>query len=197
MAEVGRRGPIGIDFLKGCAIFRNMGKICILLLCLASFPSAAGERWDAVWKSFEKINDVRPTRRFGVGQAMLDEYRAAHPNFNFQPDLKDLIEPQAKQIHRYFYDSYRIGDIRNAKVALAVFKLYAVLDKAQLEKVIVDAINEYYQFGEWTPKDLSWRKWPVFSAALGSPSIPRYLDVKEENTDAFLDILSKHAKKYQ
>ena len=71
-----------------------------------------------------------------VNQEKLDMYRAAHPRYNFPEHIKDLNEPQAKQILSYFWDNYRFGDYKYDEIQEKVWDMMIHMSMSDLEKQI-------------------------------------------------------------
>lgn len=140
----------------------------------------------------EKIPEGNiPGRRFGVSQKMLSSYRSSHPNFNFPEKLKNLIEPQAHQIHQYFYENYRIGEIKDEVMRAMIFKLCTQMEIEQIEKIVNQSISEFYEVGKFSENEKGYNR-PAFDAPFGSVAMISYLNVKDENVQPFLDILVKN-----
>ncbi|MDR1476910.1 MAG: hypothetical protein LBI17_02155 [Rickettsiales bacterium] len=72
--------------------------------------------------------------------------------------------------------------------------MHKAMEEDEMEVAIVSAINEYYKFGEFTQKNEAWRDWPAFKAPLGSTAMARYLDMKDENVQVFINILDRYSK---
>ncbi|MDR2933897.1 MAG: hypothetical protein LBU68_01280 [Rickettsiales bacterium] len=132
-------------------------------------------------------------RGFGVSQEKLDMYRAAHPNYNFGKDVRDLTREQAEQILKYFWDNYRFGEIQHDKLREKIFDMYVKMLFDKFEKAINETISNHYKFGkyyegpEWAKKDR-----PDFYAPFGSVSTISHLsDVKPENAEKILELLNE------
>ena len=94
-----------------------MKKLAFVLLLIIPMVAVADRRSDFVNKILEyentqTDNNTARINTYGVNQEKLDMYRAAHPRYNFPEHIKDLNEPQAKQILSYFWDNYRFGDYK-------------------------------------------------------------------------------------
>lgn len=84
----------------------------------------------------------QPTN-IGITQPTLDKYNADHPNFNFPRNVKDLTGDQAQQIYAEdYYDERRIGEIKNERIATAVFDMGMMSNFNNVGKIIQETLND-------------------------------------------------------
>lgn len=78
----------------------------------------------------------------GITQATLDKYIADHPRFNFPLDLKKLTGEQAQQIYSEdYYDERYIGEIKNDRIASAIFDMGVMSDFTNVGKIVQETLN--------------------------------------------------------
>ena len=128
-----------------------MKKIVLIFMLLTPIISLADRRSDFIEAvlDYEKTN-VNQARinAYAVNQEKLDMYRATHPRYNFPEHIKDLNEPQAKQILSYFWDNYRFGDYKYDEIQEKVWDMMIHMQMSELENKINGAIREYYKFDD-------------------------------------------------
>ena len=120
----------------------------MLLTPVISFADRRSDFIESVLE-YEKTN-VNQARinAYAVNQEKLDMYRAAHPRYNFPEHIKDLNEPQAKQILSYFWDNYRFGDYKYDEIQEKVWNMMIHMSMSDLEKQINECIRKYYKFDD-------------------------------------------------
>lgn len=84
----------------------------------------------------------QPTN-IGVTQPTLDKYNADHPNFNFPEIVKDLSPEQVQQIYMEdYYDERRIGEIKNERIAMAIFDMGVMSNFRNVIKMVQKTLND-------------------------------------------------------
>ena len=79
----------------------------------------------------------------GITQPTLDKYNADHPEFNFPDNVKDLTGEQAQQIYgEDYYDERRIGEIKNERIAAAIFDMGVMSNFNNVGKTIQETLND-------------------------------------------------------
>ncbi|MCR5194468.1 MAG: hypothetical protein K6B71_03005 [Alphaproteobacteria bacterium] len=160
-----------------------MKKIVLIFMLLTPIISLADRRSDFIEAvlDYEKTN-VNQARinAYAVNQEKLDMYRATHPRYNFPEHIKDLNEPQAKQILSYFWDNYRFGDYKYDEIQEKVWDMMIHMSMSDLEKQINECIRKYYKFDN------------SFYAPFGSiASVDLLNGMKPKNVPDFYLILDK------
>ena len=128
-----------------------MKKIVLIFMLLTPVISFADRRSDFIESVLEyektNVNQAR-INAYAVNQEKLDMYRAAHPRYNFPEHIKDLNEPQAKQILSYFWDNYRFSDYKYDEIQEKVWNMMIHMSMSDLEKQINECIRKYYKFDD-------------------------------------------------
>jgi hypothetical protein len=111
------------------------------------------------------------------------EYIQGHPDFNFHPDIDELFEAQAKQIHKYFWENNRLSYLENGQIAQAVYDLHIVMERNEVEDVLNAAINKFHNWDG------------IFKAPLGSLAMIDILNrITDDDVERFLSILKNLQK---
>lgn len=83
----------------------------------------------------------QPTN-YGITQPTLDNYNANHPESKFPKVVKQLTLPQAQQIYASeYYDKRRIDDIKNLRIASAVFDMGVMSNFNNVVKLVQKTLN--------------------------------------------------------
>ena len=78
----------------------------------------------------------------GITQPTLDKYNADHPEFNFPDNVKNLTSEQARQIYGEYYEERRIGDIKNERIATAIFDMGVMSNFNNVGKIVQETLND-------------------------------------------------------
>ena len=79
----------------------------------------------------------------GIIQPTLDKYNTHHPDLKFPDKVKDLTSEQARQIYgEYYYDERRIGDIKNQRIANALFDMGVMSNFNNVVKMLQKTLND-------------------------------------------------------
>ena len=130
-----------------------MKKLVFVLLLLVPMVAIADRRSDFVNRILEYENtqsnhDTTHINAYGVNQEKLDMYRAAHPDYFFPANIKELTREQAKQILSYFWDNYRFSNYKYDEIQEKVWDMMIHMQMSELENKINGAIREYYEFDD-------------------------------------------------
>ena len=121
----------------------------------------------------------------GITQPTLDKYNAGHPNFNFPKNVKNLTGGQAQQIYgEDYYDERRIGDIKNERIAMAVFDMGVMSNFSNVGKIVQKTLNE--SIGEDLKVD----------GIIGNKTINALNNIPENKVDDFMKVLKKFRIEY-
>jgi hypothetical protein len=84
----------------------------------------------------------QPTN-IGITKTTLDKYNTEHPNFNFPKDVKQLTKEQIEQIYgTEYYDKRNINEIKNERIANAVFDMGVMSNFNNVVKIVQKTLNE-------------------------------------------------------
>ena len=126
----------------------------------------------------------QPTN-IGVTQPTLDKYNADHPNFNFPETVKDLSPEQVQQIYMEdFYDERRIGEIKNERIAMAIFDMGLMSNFRNIGKMVQETLND--SMGESLKVD----------GNIGNNTIGALNNIPENKVDKFMDDLKENRLEY-
>jgi len=79
----------------------------------------------------------------GITQPTLDKYNSDHPDFNFPKYVKFLTGDQVQQIYgEDYYDERRIGDIKNERIAMALFDMGVMSNFNNVVLIVQKTLNE-------------------------------------------------------
>ena len=128
----------------------------------------------------------RPTNR-GIRQPTLDSFRKRNPQLDFiyPTDVKDLTPEQTRYIYYHdYYKPYRIKEIKNKRIAEAVFDMHTMTGPIGVANIIQDSlITSGYQVKR--------------DGTFGSESIGALNKVSANgDTHRFVDILKGYRTKF-
>lgn len=79
----------------------------------------------------------------GITQPTLDKYNAMHPGCNFPNTVKELTRKQIEQIYgEDYYDKRGIDNIRNIRIAGAIFDMGVMSNFKNVIKITQKTINQ-------------------------------------------------------
>jgi len=91
----------------------------------------------------DNLNIIDQPTNSGITQPTLNKYNADHPHFNFPHNVKDLTSEQAQQIYgEVYYDKRRIGEIKNERIARAVFDMGVMSNFNNVGKIVQKTLND-------------------------------------------------------
>jgi len=121
----------------------------------------------------------------GITQPALDKYNADHPDFDFPDNIKDLNAEQAQQIYSEdYYDKRRIGEIKNDRIANAIFDMGVMSNFNNVGKIVQTTLNN--SMGEHL----------IVDGKIGNNTIKALNNIPNDKVDVFMRILKENRIAY-
>lgn len=84
----------------------------------------------------------QPTN-IGITQPTLDNYRKNNPDANMPAKVRDLSPQHAEQIYAtQYFDNRRIGEIKNTRIAGAIFDMGVMSNFRNVGKIVQKTLNQ-------------------------------------------------------
>lgn len=133
----------------------------------------------------DNLNKIDQPTNIGITQPTLDKYNTEHPCYNFPKNVKDLTPEQVQQIYvEDYYDKRRIGEIKNERIANAIFDMGVMSNFRNVIKIVQKTLNNS------TGKNL------VLDGKMGHNTIKALNEIPAYKTNDFIDTLKGNRIEY-
>lgn len=136
-------------------------------------------------------NKIDQPTNTGITQKALDSYISRHKDKNISHDLKKLDAQTIREMYREdYYDSKKIDEIQNDRIAYAVFDMGVMTSPGNVGRVIQNSLNEYgikLEIDGIIGKD-------TISKLNSVDDVPKFMEILKKNRKEFLN---KQPEKYK
>ena len=120
----------------------------------------------------------------GITQPTLNRYNTNHPNFNFPDNIKELTQEQIIQIYSEYYDERRINEIKNERIATAIFDMGVMSNFNNVGKLVQKTLNN------------SMRTNLKIDGKIGDNTISALNNIPDNKLDNFMQNLKENRIEY-
>lgn len=126
----------------------------------------------------------QPTN-FGITQPTLDKYNQKHPTLNFPKKVIDIKREHAKQIYKEdYYDGRKIWEIKNPRIAHAVFDMGVMSNFNNVIKTVQKTLNNFQRANL------------IVDGKMGNKTIGALNSVPDDKINEFMNLLKRNRIKY-